>query len=60
MRTKGYVRTNDIILFYTKTSNFTFNEQYLPYGPEQMKRFKIDENGRLYKAENLIRRVEYY
>ena len=53
MRTKGYVRSNDTIFFYTKTNNFTFNEQYKDYGPEQMKRFKKDERGKLYKAENL-------
>lgn len=53
MRTKGYVRANDIILFYSKSDRFTFNEQYTEYGPEQMKRFKPDETGRLYKAENM-------
>src|ERR1039458_9187972 len=53
MRTKGYVRANDIILFYSKTDEFLFNEQYTEYGPEQMKRFKPDETGRLYKAENM-------
>lgn len=53
MHTKGFVRSNDTILFYTKSSNFLFNQQYSDYGPEQLKRFKPDDNGRLYKAENL-------
>jgi len=53
MRTRGYVRANDTIFFYTKSAEFTFNQQYTEYGPEQMRRFKPDENGRLYKAENL-------
>jgi DNA modification methylase len=53
MRTKGYVRANDTIFIYAKTDEFTFNEQYTEYGPEQMSRYKPDENGRLYKAENL-------
>jgi site-specific DNA-methyltransferase (adenine-specific) len=53
MRTKGYVRANDIILFYSKTGEFLFNEQYTEYGEAQMKRFKPDETGRLYKAENM-------
>ncbi|MGH8274449.1 MAG: DNA methyltransferase [Gammaproteobacteria bacterium] len=53
MRTKGYVRSNDILLFYTKTEDFTFNEQYTEYSPEQMARYKADEDGRLYKAENM-------
>ncbi len=53
MKTRGYVRANDTILYYTKTKNYIFNEQYTAYGPEQLKRFKPDENGRLYKAENM-------
>lgn len=53
MRTKGYVRANDIILLFGKTQEFVFHEQYTEYGPEQMKRYKPDADGRLYKAENL-------
>jgi site-specific DNA-methyltransferase (adenine-specific) len=53
MRTKSYVRANDVLLFYTRSANFTFNPQYTPYGPEQMSRYKRDEKGRPYKAENL-------
>lgn len=53
MKTKGYVRANDTILFYTKTSDFVFNTQFTAYGDKQLKRYKVDENGRLYKAENL-------
>ncbi|MEI6210309.1 MAG: DNA methyltransferase [bacterium] len=53
MRTKGYVRSNDIILFYSVGSGFVSNDQYTEYGPEQLKRFKGNDNGRLYKAENM-------
>ncbi|MFX3673877.1 MAG: site-specific DNA-methyltransferase [Paenisporosarcina sp.] len=53
MKSKGYVRSNDHILFYKKGEKFTYNEQYLPYGEAQLKRFKEDENGRLYKAQDL-------
>jgi len=53
MKTRGYVRANDILLFYANSKAFYFCEQYTPYGPEQMGRYKPDENGRLYKAENL-------
>ncbi len=53
MKTAGWIRSNDIILFYTKSAGFLFNQQYTDYGPEQLKRFKPDENGRLYKAENM-------
>lgn len=53
MKTRGYVRANDTILLYSKTDQFVFNEQYTEYGPEQLHRFRQDEQGRLYKAENL-------
>jgi len=53
IRTKGYIRANDTILYYSKTTQFVFNDQYTEYGPEQMRRYKPDETGRLYKAENL-------
>lgn len=53
MKTAAFTRSNDVIFFYTKSKDYTFNTVYVPYGPEQMKRFKEDENGRLYKAENL-------
>jgi len=53
MRTKGYVRSNDNILFYTASGSFVFNDQFTEYGPEQLKRFKGNDNGRMYKAENM-------
>ena len=47
----SFVRGHDTILFYTKSSNKTFNKEYLPYSEEQLKRFSgIDENGRRYKV----------
>ncbi|MCP5379488.1 MAG: restriction endonuclease [Novosphingobium sp.] len=53
MKTAAFTRSNDVIFFYTKSDHYSFNTIYTDYGPEQMKRFKADENGRLYKAENL-------
>lgn len=53
MKTKGYVRVNDHILFYSKSEDFLYNQQYTTYGEAQLSRYKEDENGRLYKAENL-------
>lgn len=53
MRTRGYVRANDIILFYTKSEEFVFNEQYTEYGEAQLKRFKPDNKGRLYTGRDL-------
>jgi DNA modification methylase len=48
---KGWVRQHDTILYYTKSNNFTFNKQYLPYKKEyiqKMFRYK-DNEGRLYR-----------
>ncbi|MDP8931985.1 MAG: restriction endonuclease [Actinomycetota bacterium] len=53
MRAKTWPKTNDVILFYTKTQKYYFEHQFTDYGPEQLGRFKEDEQGRLYKAENL-------
>jgi len=53
MPTKGYVRANDVILFFTKSPDAPFNQQYTEYSPQQMKRYRRDETGHLYKAENL-------
>lgn len=53
MKSKGFTRSHDILLFYHTGQDFTFNEQYEPYGEKQMARFKPDEDGRMYKAENL-------
>lgn len=53
MPARSYIRQNDHILYYSKSEKMTFNPIYLEYGDAQMKRFKRDEQGRLYKAENL-------
>jgi site-specific DNA-methyltransferase (adenine-specific) len=53
LRTRGWVRVNDVILFYSKTDRFTFNQLYTEYGEAQMSRYKVDAGGRRYKAENL-------
>jgi DNA modification methylase len=53
MKTKGFIRSNDTIHYCTKSDSYIFNEQFRPYGEAQLGRYKKDENGRLYKAENL-------
>ncbi len=53
MKAKGWVRSNDHILFYTKTSNFTFNDQYLELGDSQKNEYKPDKDGRLYTTRDL-------
>ena len=48
---RGWVRQHDTILYYTKSDQFTFNKQYLPYREEyieKMFRYK-DDDGRLYR-----------
>ena len=48
---KGWVRQHDTILYYTKSGNFTFNKQYMPYKEDYIKkmfRYK-DADGRLYR-----------
>lgn len=48
-----FTRIHDIIFFYTKTKDYTWNPLFSDYSPEQMSRYKSDEQGNLYKAENL-------
>ena len=47
---KGYGNIKDLILFYTKSDDFTFNEPRIPYTKEDITRLysKIDEKGRRY------------
>ena len=30
-KAKNWIRNHDIILFYTKSKDFTFNKEYIPY-----------------------------
>src|SRR5699024_1224230 len=54
----NFVRGHETILFYSKSINFVFNKQYLPYNEAQLKRFtKIDEYGRKYKPITKTRRM---
>lgn len=53
MQSKGYVRANDNILFYSRSKNFVFNEERLPYGESELREYRRDEEGKLYKTENL-------
>ena len=50
----GYGNNTDIILFYTKSKNFTFNTQYQPYTDEYRARFRNkDADGRLWTDGDL-------
>jgi DNA modification methylase len=44
-----YVKNNDRILFYVKSSNYTFNHAYTPLSSESIKRYnKVDTKGERY------------
>ena len=47
----GWVRQHDTILYYTKSNDFTFNKQYMPYREEYIKKmFRYrDDDGRIYR-----------
>jgi len=53
MKTKGYIRSNDTIWYYTKSEKYTYNEQYTEYGAKQLARYKEGEDGRLYTGRDL-------
>ena len=53
MKTKGFIRSNETIWFYTKSQSFIYNEQYTEYGKEQLSRYKKDSNGRLFTGRDL-------
>lgn len=63
-KTRYWPRQHDVILLYGKDRNPTINPQYEPYGPEQLKRYKVDENGRLYTGQDLtvslVRRLRQF
>lgn len=48
---KKFPQKHDIILSYTKGEEYTWNVQYREYSEEYIKRFKKDENGRLYRDD---------
>ena len=44
----------DIVLYYTKSDEFTWNQQFHDYSEAQLKRFRHrDENGRRYRLDDL-------
>ncbi|MCR4812453.1 MAG: site-specific DNA-methyltransferase [Bacteroidales bacterium] len=50
-KTNNWVRGHDVILFYSKSDNNTFNKQYLDLDERTIRRYdKIDEEGRRYKV----------
>lgn len=52
-KTRMWPRQHDTMLVYAKGETFTLNPVYQPYGPEQLKRYKPDENGRLFTGQDM-------
>jgi adenine-specific DNA-methyltransferase len=52
-KSKGFIRATETVWYYAKSPEYVFNEQYGTYSEEQLSRYRPDEAGRLYKAENL-------
>ncbi|MBM7051701.1 site-specific DNA-methyltransferase [Rothia sp. ZJ1223] len=48
---KKFPQKHDLIYSYTKTPEYTWNVQYKEHSEEYKKRFKKDENGRLYRDD---------
>ncbi|MCY3797409.1 MAG: DNA methyltransferase [Chloroflexi bacterium] len=51
--TKKFGTITDTILFYAKSAKVTWNQQYRPRSAAEMKEYRRDEQGRLYKAQDL-------
>jgi adenine-specific DNA-methyltransferase len=53
--TGKYGRTKDSVFFYTKTENYPFTKQYLPYSQEYIDgEWNLLPNGRYWKSENML------
>ena len=48
---RKFPQKHDLIFSYTKSQDYTWNVQYKPHSPDYVKRFKKDENGRLYRDD---------
>ena len=52
---RNYGALGDNLLFYTKSSGFIFNTQYMPYAEQHIEKFynRVDKDGRRYATDNL-------
>ena len=49
-----FARSSDILFFYTKSNRYYWEAQFKPYDPAYIaSKFKSDENGRLYRIDNI-------
>ncbi len=49
--TRKFPQKHDVIYSYTKSDDYIWNTQFVPHSEEYIKRFKKDENGRLYRDD---------
>ena len=50
---KYYLRVYDVLLYYSKSGDYCWNQQFTKYSEVQLKRYKNDSNGRLYTGQDL-------
>lgn len=48
---RKFPQKHDTILSYARTEDYYWQVQFRPHGPDYIKRFKKDENGRLYRDD---------
>lgn len=53
MPSSTYARSHDVILFYSKGDLALFNQQTVPISDAQLKRYKRDDDDRLYTGQDL-------
>jgi adenine specific DNA methylase Mod len=53
LKSRMWPRKHDTLLLYARGETFTLNPVYQPYGPEQLKRYRPDESGRMYTGQDL-------
>ena len=53
LKAKYFSKTHDVLLFYAKDKDYTWNTQYTDYSQAQLSRYKKDETGRLYTGRDL-------
>ncbi len=53
MNARYYSKIHDLLLFYTKGDDYTWNKQYTEYSEAQLSRYKSDEDDRLYTGRDL-------
>ena len=55
-KTNYFLKNSDRILLYSKSKNFTFNIQYRPISEESVKRYNLNDNGRMYMQTHILKR----